>query len=139
VQLAQPLERVRRSEQRAVAVLAHPLVQVLRAGAQVDDRAARGKAAAIFLREHRAAAGGKHDALERRQLGERLRLAGTEAGLALDVEDRGYLDAAAALELQVAINEAQLQPPREQAPDGGLASAHHADEEQVAAPIHAAL
>ena len=51
----------------------------------------------------------------------------------------GTLHAAAALDLLVRIEEPALQPPREQAPDGGLARPHHADEEHVARTLHAPI
>ena len=104
--------------------------------AQVDHRAARGEPAAVLRGEHGAAAGGEHDAFERGELGERLRLARAEAGLALDLEDQRHLHAAAALDLVVGVEEAQLQAPREQPPDGGLAGAHHADQVEVARALH---
>src|SRR5438105_5297119 len=139
MQHAQALERIGGGEQRPVAVLPHPLVEVLRPRAKVDHRAPVGEAPPVVLGEHRAAAGGEHDALERGELRQGLGFAHPEARLALDVEDGGHCYAAAVLDLVVRIDEAQLQPPCEQPPDGGLASAHHADEEQVARPLHGGI
>ena len=136
MQRAQARERIGGGEERPIAVLAHALEEIFRPCAEVDDRAAGGEPAAVLFREHRTAPGGEHDALERGELGECLRLARAEARFAFDVEDGGHFYAAAALDLVVRIDEAQLQPPREQPPDGGFAGAHHADEEQVARPVH---
>ena len=60
-------------------------------------------------------------------------LAPAEALFALDLEDRGHRHAGALDQRPVRIGELHLHPLRQRAPDGGLAGAHHADEEDVAA------
>src|SRR5919109_886643 len=115
-----------------------------RSGGRPRGRAdrARGRARAEARAGRRArAAGGfgsgararEHDALELRELGERLCLACAEAGFALDLEDHRDLHAAARLNLVIGVDEAQLEPPGERAPDGGLAGAHQADQVEIGA------
>src|SRR5260221_496323 len=131
VERAQLAERIAAREQRPVAVVAHPFVQVLGPGTQVDHGAVLGEPPAAFLRQHHPAASAEHHALQRRQFGEHLRLACAKPGFALDLEDQRDLDAATAFDLLIGVEKAQGEAPREQPPDGGLAGAHHADEIDV--------
>src|SRR5262249_46328837 len=104
--------------------------------AQVDHGAARRKTAAVLGIEHGAATSGEHHVLHRGEFLQHLRFAGAKARLPFNVEDERHGHAAAALDLVVAVDETQFQPPREQAADGALAGAHHADEVEVAAALH---
>ena len=81
--------------------------------------------------EHRAAAGGEHDAVHGGELGDRLLLARAKSRLAFDLENERDAHAAPPLYFVVGIEEAQLEAPGEQPPDGRLAGPHQADEEDV--------
>src|SRR5262249_17426957 len=123
----------------SVAIVAHPLIEVLGPRAEVDHRASRGEQPAVRFGDHYPAAGRKHDAVERGELGHRLHFARAKARFALDLEDIPYAYAAAALDLHVGIEKTQLQGAREHAPDRGLAGAHQADEVDVARASHAVI
>src|SRR6185503_18816635 len=105
-------------------------------GVQIHHAAARRQQAAVLVRDHDPAAGGEDDATQLRELADRRRFAGAESGFALDLEDHRDLHPAAPLDLLVAVEEAQLQPPREHPPDRGLAGAHQADEIEVGGALH---
>jgi hypothetical protein len=81
--------------------------------------------------QHGAAAGGQHQAAAGGQFADHVGFAPAEAGLAFDLEDPRHRRAGAGLDLVVGIDEAHAQPARQHAPDGGLAGAHQADQEDI--------
>ena len=68
VELLEPRQRVGGGEQRAVAIVAHALLEMRRAARAGRQPCRARRAAAVLLGEHRAAAGAEHDAVERAQL-----------------------------------------------------------------------
>ena len=66
-----------------------------------------------------------------RQVVDDLRLALAKTRFAFALEDVGNVDARARLDLVVAVDEREAEPPRELPADGTLARAHRAYEENV--------
>lgn len=74
---------------------------------------------------------GDHHFAGSTQLGNHLRLAGTEAGFAFNFENHRHLHAGALLDLVVGVMKRPAECPCQQATNGGLACAHQADENDV--------
>jgi hypothetical protein len=73
------------------------------------------------------------------QLGKQLALPLAESGLALHFENDVDADAGGGFERHIDIDEAQAEASGEAPPDGRLARAHRADQDQIGSRIHAAM
>jgi hypothetical protein len=102
--------------------------QVFRRGAQVDHVRALAQQVAVELAQRRAAAGGQHAFALAREAVDLLRFQVAEGRLAVQLEVRADRHADVQLDLVVGVVEGQAELPSELAPDGGLATAGHADE-----------
>ena len=123
---------IRCHEQGPVLVVAGAHIKVVRLRPQVDHEAAGAEPVAVLRAQDRAAAGRQDDSRPLCELVEEGGFPGAKSRLALDLENHRHLDAAAALELVVGIDERAVQPRREHTGDRRLASAHHADEKNIA-------
>jgi hypothetical protein len=84
---------------------------------------------AIFGRQDRAAAGGKNYVAPLGTLLQGGGLSATKTGFALDFEDNRHPNAATRLELMIQIHKLAPQRTRQTTAYGGLARAHHPDQE----------
>ena len=123
---------VRCLQQRAVAVVARAVPEFVDARSQVDHGATGVERCTVRRIEHGAAAGCEDHTAQSREFVDHCRLAGTESGLALDIEDDRNLDARACLDLVVGVEEGEAETLREQLADRRLAGAHETHEEDVA-------
>ena len=82
----------------------------------------------IFVADHRAAACRKHNVIAFRQVADDRRFTPAKTVLAFFLEDKRNVDARAALDLVIAVDELEVQGTSQLPADGRLACAHRANE-----------
>src|SRR5690606_4388203 len=132
----QHLLAIAAGDQGPAAVAREALDLALETDLEVDDEAACAHPLARIGSEHRATAGGDHQAFALQQVRQRRRFAGAETRLALAFEDGGEGGAGARLDLAVDIDKGQAEATGQSLADRRLACAHWADEHEVWGGIH---
>ena len=128
IQLAQAPERIAHLQQRPLRVVAHAAKQFLGHRTQVDDGGPRVQRLAVVGPQHRTATRGQHTVVPARQLIDDLVLELPKRRLALTLEIAADRFADPLFDLGVAVDERQVQPPRQVSPDSGFAAAGQTDE-----------
>ena len=98
---------------------------------QMHHESSSGKRYAVLRSQNHTPAGGNQHLLICQKLGQKLRFAATEAGLALAVEDLRNARTRALLQLAVGIDKAQPEWGSQAFANRGFARTHRADEYQI--------
>ena len=104
------------------------LVQGFGGGGKINDEPTIAETTPAFRIENRTTTCCEDDAAFAGQALNDFRFAAPEARFSLDFENGRDVDAGQSADFMVAIEEARLEPPREQTADGRLARPHQADE-----------
>ena len=117
-QLSKDLFLVPVFEQRTSSASLCSFELLLNSGVQIDDKAPGAEMAAAVCVEHSASPGGQHNSLPLRQLVDNLDLTLPKPCFAFFLEDKGNVNAGAALDFFVTVKEVKVQKTRELAADG---------------------